>query len=58
MEQMHREEKSEQFTPIERGKDYKPLADLLKDVLNEPTPERTFDRAGTRLKKRQQPPEK
>lgn len=58
MEQMHREKKSEQFAPIERGKDYKPLADLLKDVLNEPTPERKFDRAGTRLKKRQQPPEK
>ena len=52
IERLHRERKSENFKPIERNKDYKPLGEYLKDVLNEPIPKREFDRAGTRLKKK------
>lgn len=50
MESLHRKQKSESFDTIERSKDYKPLGEFLKDVLNEPTPDRNFDRLGTRLK--------
>ena len=57
MERLQREEKASQFKPIERNANAQNLSELLKDVLDEPIPERTFDRAGARLKKRQQPPE-
>ena len=57
MERLHREEKGEQYKPIERNANAQNLSELLKDVLDEPIPERTFDRAGARLKKRQHPPE-
>lgn len=50
MESLHRKRKSESFDTIKRSKDYKPLGEFLKDVLNEPTPDRSFDRLGTRLK--------
>lgn len=56
MESIHRKRKSESFEPIERTKDYKPLGEFLKDVLNEPTPDRDFDRAGARLKNRMEKP--
>ena len=52
IERLHRKKKHESFAPIERTKDYKPLGEFLKDVLNEPTPKREFDRLGTRLKKK------
>ena len=52
MERIHREEKSEQFKPIERNANAQNLSELLKDVLDEPKKEHNFDRIGTRLKKR------
>jgi len=52
IERLHRERKSEDYKPIDRNKDYKPLGEFLKDVLDEPTPERKFDRAGARLKRK------
>ena len=56
METLHKKRKSETFQPIERSKDYKPLGEFLKDVLNEPTPQRDFDRAGARLKNKMDSP--
>ena len=52
METLHKKRKSETFQPIERSKDYKPLGEFLKDVLNKPTPTINFDRVGARLKKK------
>ena len=52
IERIHREEKGEQFKPIERNANAQNLSELLKDVLDEPTQDHTFDRIGTRLKKR------
>jgi hypothetical protein len=52
METLHKKRKSESFDTIERTKDYKPLGEFLKNVLNEPTPIRDFDRLGARLKKK------
>ena len=52
MERLQREEKAEQFKPIERNDNAQNLSELLKDVLDEPTQDHTFDRIGTRLKKR------
>ncbi len=52
IERLHNKRKSEDYKPIVRSKEYKPLAEYLKDVLNEPIPKREFDRAGARLKKR------
>tara|TARA_R110000751_G_scaffold28771_1_gene74700 strand:+ start:626 stop:892 length:267 start_codon:yes stop_codon:yes gene_type:complete len=52
MERLQREEKGEQFKPIEKGEFSPNLSELLKDVLDEPTQDHTFDRIGTRLKKR------
>ena len=57
IERLQREEKAEQFKPIEKNANAQNLSELLKDVLDEPTQDHTFDRIGTRLKKRQQPPE-
>jgi hypothetical protein len=52
IERLQREEKAEQFKPIERNANAQNLSELLKDVLDEPTQDHTFDRIGTRLKKR------
>lgn len=52
MERIHREEKGEQFKPIERDSNAQNLSELLKDVLDEPKEDHTFDRIGARLKKR------
>ena len=52
MERLHREEKGEQFKPIEKGEFSPNLSELLKDVLDEAKQAHDFDRIGTRLKKR------
>ena len=52
IERLHREEKGEQFKPIERGEFSPKLSELLKDVLDEAKQAHDFDRIGTRLKKR------
>ena len=52
IERLHREEKGEQFKPIERGEFSPNLSELLKDVLDETKQAHDFDRIGTRLKKR------
>jgi hypothetical protein len=53
MEKLHREKKAEDYKPIERSKDYKPLGEYLKDVLNEPVPKlKKPVRVGARLKER------
>tara|TARA_R110000764_G_scaffold146085_1_gene233849 strand:+ start:510 stop:776 length:267 start_codon:yes stop_codon:yes gene_type:complete len=52
IERLHREEKGEQFKPIEKGEFSPNLSELLKDVLDEAKQAHDFDRIGTRLKKR------
>lgn len=53
MERLHREEKGEQFKPIERSEDAVNLTELLKYVLDKPPPKSgEFDKVGGRLKKR------
>jgi len=51
MERLHREEKGEQFKPIERSEDAVNLSELLKHVLDKPIPIRAnYDKLGGRLK--------
>ena len=53
MERYHTEKKHDwEVSDLHRSSDYKPLGEFLKDVLDEPTPEREFDRSGARLKKK------